>query len=182
MNADGGAPKELVRNAWQFSYPQVSPDGRWVFYAAPDAAGRKVMWRVGLDGGAPEQVTRKETGSAFLSPDGGLLLYYYRESPDAHAKIEIAPSAGGDPVRVLDSPDDTHHAGWSPDGRSVVVMKDTDNASNLWALPLDGGKPRQLTDWKSDRIFWFAWSRDGRQLAVTRDTRRDQLILIQNFR
>jgi Tol biopolymer transport system component/tRNA A-37 threonylcarbamoyl transferase component Bud32 len=182
MNADGGAPKELVRNAWQFANPQVSPDGRWVFYAALDPAGRMVMWRVPIDGGAPEQLTRRETGSAFLSPDGGLLLYYYRESPDAHAKIEVAPSAGGDPVRVLDSPDDTRDAGWSPDGRSVVVVKDADNVSNLWALPLGGGRPRQLTDWKSDRIFWFAWSRDGRQLAVARGDTFHDVMLISDFR
>ncbi|HEX8336209.1 MAG TPA: protein kinase [Pyrinomonadaceae bacterium] len=182
VNADGGAPKELTRNTGQFAYPQVSPDGRWVFYAAQDPAGRKVVWRVPLDGGAPEQVTRRETGPASLSPDGALLLYYHRESPDARAKIEVAPSDGGGPVRALDPPDDTHHAGWSPDGRSAVVIKDSGNVSNLWALPLDGGRPRQLTDWKSDRIFWFAWSRDGRQLAVARGDTFHDVMLISDFR
>ena len=57
-----------------------------------------------------------------------------------------------------------------------------DGASNLWRLPLDGGKARQLTDWKTDFIYWHAWSRDGKQLAVSRGTETMDLVLIQNFR
>jgi serine/threonine protein kinase/Tol biopolymer transport system component len=182
MNADGGSPKELTRNTGQFSYPQVSADGRWVFYVGPDSAGRLVVWRVPIDGGTPEQLSRKETGPAVLSPDGSLLLYYHRERPEAPAKIELMPSEGGEPVRVIDSPKDTHDAGWSADGRALVVVKDAGNVSNLWLLPLDGGRMRQLTDWKSDRIFWFAWSRDGRRLAVARGDTFHDVMLIQDFR
>jgi eukaryotic-like serine/threonine-protein kinase len=182
MNADGGGLKELVRNAGQFAYPQISPDGQWVYYSSPDPSSKLVMWRVPIDGGTPEQLTRKETNYADLSPDGSLLLYYYRESPDAPAKIELAPSAGGEPVRVIDSPKDTYEARWAPDGRALVVRKDTENVSNLWTLPLDGGKLRPLTDWKSDKIFWVAWSRDGRQLAVARGDTFYDVMLIKDFR
>ena len=140
------------------------------------------MWRVSIDGGAPEQLTQKETRAASLSPDGSLMLYYYHETPAAPPRIEIVPSAGGEPVRVLDPPGDTHHATWAPDGRSLVVVKDADDASNLWTLPLEGGRPRQLTDWKSDKIFWYAWSRDGRQLAVARGDTFYDVALISDFR
>ena len=46
---------------------------------------------------------------------------------------------------------------------------------------LDGGKPRQLTDWKSDLIFWFAWSPDGKQLACVRGTTVKDLILMEDL-
>ena len=69
-----------------------------------------------------------------------------------------------------------------PDGRAIVVVKDADNVSNLWALPLDGGRARQLTDWKSDRVFWFAWSRDGRRLAVARGDTFHDVMLVKDFR
>jgi Tol biopolymer transport system component len=182
MNADGGAPKELTRNSGQYSMPQVSADGRWVYYASADPSGGKVVRRVSIDGGEPEQITRKDTGPAELSPDGTLLLYDYRESPDAPAKLEIAPATGGEPVRVLDAPKDAQDVGWSPDGRALVLQKEVENVSNLWLLPLDGGRPRPLTDWKSDKIFWFAWSRDGRQLAVARGDTFYDVMLIKNFR
>jgi Tol biopolymer transport system component len=182
MNADGGAPRELTRNSGQWSYPQFSADGRWVYYASDDDAGRKVVWRVPAEGGPPEQVTRDETGPAWLSPDGSALLYYRRESAEAPAKLVVAPASGGEPARALDPPKETRDARWSPDGRAAVVVRDTDRVSNLWALPLDGGRPRQLTDWKSDKIFWYAFSRDGRQLAVTRGDIFYDVMLIKDFR
>ncbi|HEX7312701.1 MAG TPA: protein kinase [Pyrinomonadaceae bacterium] len=183
MNADGGAPKELTRNSGQFSRPQVSADGRWVFYSSTDASGKRMMWRVPIDGGAPEQLTRKETTAAVVSPDGRLMLYYHRERPDDVTKIEIVPTEGGEPVRVLDSPKNTRDAGWAPDGRALVVVKDSDDGvSNLWSLSLDGGQSRQLTDWKSDKVFWFAWSRDGRQLAVSRGDIFHDVVLVRDFR
>jgi Tol biopolymer transport system component len=70
----------------------------------------------------------------------------------------------------------------SPDGRALVVVKDVENVSNLWTLPLEGGRPRQLTDWKSDNIFWYACSRDGRQLAVARGDAFYDVMLIKDFR
>jgi Tol biopolymer transport system component len=182
MNSDGGGLKVLARNAGQFSLPRVTPDGRWVYYSSLDPSGRRVMWRVPLDGGPPQQLTQRDSSRAALSPDGRLLLYYYRESPDAPAKIEIVPADGGAPVRVLDSPKDTYGADWSPDGSALLILKDVDNVSNIWTLPLDGGPPRQLTDWKSDRIFWFAWSRDGRRLAVARGDTFSDLVLVKDFR
>jgi Tol biopolymer transport system component len=71
---------------------------------------------------------------------------------------------------------------WSADGRALVYQKDVENVSNLWLLPLDGGRPRALTDWKSDKIFWFTWSRDGRRLAVARGDTFYDVMLIKDFR
>ncbi len=54
--------------------------------------------------------------------------------------------------------------------------------SNIWSQPLDGGAPKQLTDFKTDRIFAFDWSRDGKQLAVSRGTVTSDVVLIKDFR
>ena len=54
--------------------------------------------------------------------------------------------------------------------------------SNIWMQPLDGGPPRQVTDFKSDRIFGFEWSRDGKQLALARGTESSDVVLISGFR
>jgi hypothetical protein len=34
-------------------------------------------------------------------------------------------------------------------------------------IRFQGGPPKQLTDFKSDSIFDFAWSRDGKWLALS---------------
>jgi hypothetical protein len=39
-----------------------------------------------------------------------------------------------------------------------------------------------VTDFKSDRIFSFDWSRDGKQLAVARGALTSDMVLISNFK
>jgi hypothetical protein len=41
---------------------------------------------------------------------------------------------------------------------------------------------RQLTDFKSDRIFRFAWSPDGRAVVCDRGEDLKEIILISDFR
>ena len=49
----------------------------------------------------------------------------------------------------------------------------------LWLLPLNGGDPKQLTNFDSNLIFNFAISKDGR-LALTRGTERSDVVLISS--
>ncbi len=51
-----------------------------------------------------------------------------------------------------------------------------------WAQPLEGGGPKQLTDLKDQRIVNFAWSRDGKQLALSRGVVNSDVVLISGFR
>jgi Tol biopolymer transport system component len=54
-------------------------------------------------------------------------------------------------------------------------------ASNIWRQALAGGLPKQITSFKSDLIFFFAWSRDGKQLALERGATSSDVVLISNF-
>lgn len=53
---------------------------------------------------------------------------------------------------------------------------------NIWSQSLDGGAPKQLTDFKTDRIFAFDLSRDGKQLVLTRGAISNDVVLISDFR
>jgi hypothetical protein len=39
-----------------------------------------------------------------------------------------------------------------------------------------------LTNFTSDRIFWFDISRDGKQIALSRGTQTSDVVLISNFK
>jgi hypothetical protein len=54
--------------------------------------------------------------------------------------------------------------------------------TNLWAQPIDGSPPKQLTNFASERIFNFDFSRDGKQLALSRGTETSDVVLISNFK
>ena len=54
---------------------------------------------------------------------------------------------------------------WLPDGSAFGYISTRGGVSNIWLQPVEGGEPKQLTDFKSDVIFSFDWSRDGKQIA-----------------
>jgi Tol biopolymer transport system component len=96
----------------------------------------------------------------------------------------VIPSAGGPPARLLDLPDvaQSNFMRWTVDGRGVVFVISRDPVNNLWSQSLDGGPPKQLTSFSSDRIFKFDWSRDGKLLALARGHEGSDVVLISNFR
>ncbi|HEX8710177.1 MAG TPA: protein kinase [Pyrinomonadaceae bacterium] len=181
VNADGGSPVELVKNIGESAWPQCSPDSRSVVYAA-NADGKESLWRVPIEGGAPVQVQERQTFGHALSPDGKFIAYYHRE-PEVAARlqIEVIPAEGGAPVKTLDAPTDGGLLRWSPDSRALNYIDTRDGVSNLWSLPLETGQPKQLTDWKSDFIFRFAWSSDGKQLAFARGVSMTDLVLMEGL-
>jgi Tol biopolymer transport system component len=69
-------------------------------------------------------------------------------------------------------------AQWSDDGKSILYTTNTNNVTNIWAQPIDGSAPKQVTDFKDLYMTGFAWSRDGKQLAVSRSNySRDAVII-----
>ena len=121
-------------------------------------------------------------------PDGSLIACFYREDPPNSPAIKVAviPFQGGDPVKVLDLPRPSFSGApglrWTPDGRALTFIDTVGGVSNIWSLPLDGGPPKQLTAFKDDQIFWFDYSRDGRQLALSRGKQTSDVVLIKDFR
>jgi Tol biopolymer transport system component len=140
-----------------------------------------------IDGGEPVRLTDKWTQNPTVSPDGSLIACFYREDqPNARTRVAVIPFAGGEPVKVLDLPRPSFSGApglrWTPDGRALTFIDTINGVSNIWSLPLDGGAPKQLTDFKTDQIFAFDLSRDGKQLALSRGTQTSDVILIRNFR
>ncbi len=182
MDADGSNPKQLTSGSGE-NLAQTSPDGNWVLYTLA-GAGKPTLWRVSINGGAPQQVTEKFTSSPAISPNGKLIACIYREDQaNSSNRIALIPFEGGEPIKVFDAPT---RIGllirWTPDGRTVTYIATSAGVSNIWSQPMDGGAPKQLTNFKADQIFWFDWSRDGKQLAVSRGTVTSDVVLISNFR
>jgi Tol biopolymer transport system component/tRNA A-37 threonylcarbamoyl transferase component Bud32 len=183
MNADGSGQRELVRNVEQHSFPHFAPDNRTVYYASRDGAGNYAFWRASLEGGAPARVMEKPITNARLSPDGKLFFTLRSEmTPNAPRRIVVLPVEGGEPVRTFDAPVGLDMLRWSPDGQGIDYVFRREGASGLWRLPLAGGQPRQLADLKTYFINWYAWSPDGRQLAVARGNPSTDMILIKDFK
>ena len=71
---------------------------------------------------------------------------------------------------------------WTPDGRAIAYV-DGDTQTNLWVQPLDGAPAHQLTHFTDGRtIPTFAWSRDGKRLAVARETVTNDIVLFKGLK
>ncbi|MCA1600229.1 MAG: hypothetical protein LC776_00820 [Acidobacteria bacterium] len=113
--------------------------------------------------------------------DGRLIAcYYVADEMGLQTKLAIIPFEGGPPVKVFDII--SQLVRWTPDGRSLTYIVDRSGVSNIWRQPLDGGPPTQLTDFKTDRVFWFDWSRDAKKLAFVRGVVSSDVVQISDIK
>jgi Tol biopolymer transport system component len=192
MSADGSNPIRIADETLAVG-PQCSPDGKWVVYL------RGPSWtpvKVPITGAKPPEVLAQdfnfEIGFGYplrISPDGKRIMYLAspRENPSSPSaskpyQLKVIPSDGGADLYKFDWPASANAPRWAPAGDAVEYALTRNGVSNIWRQKLGGGAPKQITNFESGLIFDFEWSRDGRQLALTRGTESNDVVLISNFR
>jgi Tol biopolymer transport system component/tRNA A-37 threonylcarbamoyl transferase component Bud32 len=179
MDIDGANAKQLTDQT--DAEQTLSPDGRWVVYTS--VANKMTLWKLALDGGPPQQLTEKTVISASFSPDGKKIACFQTQEVNAPYKLAILSFADGQIIKTFDQ---TAGQGttlrWTVDGRALVYSVTVGGVSNLWAQPVDGSPPKQLTNFTAERIFGFDLSRDGKQLALSRGTAASDVVLISDFK
>jgi eukaryotic-like serine/threonine-protein kinase len=182
MDMDGGNIQQLTSGNGYEQYPSFSPDGRWVFYAYYEN-NRLELFKLAIDGGAPVRLTEGFlSDSPALSPDGKTLAAFYREKAGSLLKVILLSPDGGKPIKTFDTPQTVGFFKWMPDGRSLAYLDTQKGVSNVWVLPVDGGQPRQLTDFTQGLIYWFDLDRAGKPSLFSRGTINRDVVLITGFK
>jgi len=190
LDVSTGEQMQLT-NGISDEFPTVSADSKSVIYTVTSSS-KYTLWKVPIDGGQPVQLTDKLSQWPAVSPDGQRIACWYRQEPNAPWQIAIIPingslneqTNGGPSEKLIDVPSTADWAipiRWMPDGKSISYVDGRGGVSNLWMKPLDGSEPRQLTQFSSDQILWFDWSRDGKQLACSRGRITNDVVLISEF-
>jgi eukaryotic-like serine/threonine-protein kinase len=169
IDIDGSNARQLTNGDGEWA-PDCAPDGQWVFYLLSSGG----LGKVPIDGGDTVKVIDRALGGVGISPDGKWI-----GTGLTATKSAIYPIEGGEPYKILDIP--RFYASWTPDGRALAFL-DKKNGSTISTETIDDGSTRQLIDFKPDRIFSFAWSTDGKQLAIARGSVNKDVILISNFK
>ena len=183
MDLDGNNPTQLdSKGGW---FPSCSADGKWVIFQF-EFGGNHLLWRVPIEGGVPVQLSRENDVAQrpSVSPDGKLIACnFIPPGSDWQLRIAALSFEDGKPVHVFDilTINAWRELRWTADGRYLTYVDTHQGVSNLWGQPLAGGTPVQLTNFKSDLIFSWDWSRDGR-LACARGTETSDVVLISDFR
>jgi Tol biopolymer transport system component len=117
----------------------ISPDGRYVTFAANDAEGRPLLWLRALDGLEAKPLAGTENPeSPFWSPDSRSIAFFSEKNLK---KIDV----GGGPAVTLTAVEDERRArsgSWNRDG---VIIYAPDNESPIFRISANGGRPLPVT-------------------------------------
>jgi Tol biopolymer transport system component len=189
VKSDGTEPVQLTHGRLDV-HPDVSPDGKSVYYASfadwtPGIGGEPTLWRVSIDGGEPTQISHQPSSIPTISPDGKQIACIHFPGKDprfssAFLAVTKADGAGGFTIFQQTSGRGTTLA-WSPDGSAIDFVMMVKGVQNIWRQPLNGASPVQITHFVRNDVIHFSRSHDGR-LLCTRANATRTTIMIQNFR
>jgi Tol biopolymer transport system component len=178
MNADGTNLRQLAASLDVRDTPSWSPDGKFIAIAADQGDGSR-LFKVPVDGGAPERLLDGLSRMPVWSPDGNFILYAVPWQGAGYPVKAVTPDSkplnlpdlwilrGGDRYRFL------------PRGKQVVALLGDYLHQNFWIVDLETGQRRQLTNLKPGySITSFDVSPDGRQILFDRVRQNSDIVLI----
>lgn len=147
-------PGSELRNAL-VTFSAISPDGKTIatFVSDADSASHTYDNKIAL---VSLDSTQKQT-LRFLKLDPDANFAFHHNGPPANMSLHF-----------------------TPDGRALAFANEEKGVGNIRIQPLDGSKGRQITDFKSDEIWGFRWSLDGKRLAVLRHHSNSDVILLHD--
>jgi len=184
MDLDGNNKQQITSGENSTFWAAASADSKQVVFSAL-RNGKFALLREPIEGGTPTILWDHQCTWPSVSPDGTSILCLTPDDKSSYSfKAAIIPFAGGPPSKTLDLPS-TAVTDWglrfSPDGKSITYIDTTSGAGNIYNQPLDGGTRKQLTNFKSDNLADFKWTRDGKLIFGRGPTVTD-VILIKDFR
>jgi dipeptidyl aminopeptidase/acylaminoacyl peptidase len=138
------------------------------------------------------------SGAARAISPGDMYVYEFDWSPDGKNLAYLAAPGDGDnnwfiaelyaidaesgAVRHLFKPAmQVANVRWSPDGKSIgfiggLMSDEGVVGGDIYALPAEGGEPRDLTPDRKASPNWFRWSPSSKQIVMTEDIAGDSAI------
>ncbi|HEY6242573.1 MAG TPA: protein kinase [Pyrinomonadaceae bacterium] len=187
MNIDGTNPTQLSFGTHDVD-PRCTLDNHIIYTS--DAQGQLSVWKLPVEGGTALRITDYYASALGVSPLDGSIAIGLLDEKVLRRRTGVIASTGGRPTKIFDLPALFGTLGpgfygqttsWTVDGKSLTYIDTKDDVSNIWAQPVGGGPPKQLTRFKSDLIFYYAWSRDGKKLALARGRKTSDVVLIKDL-
>jgi Tol biopolymer transport system component len=162
---------ELTRltNTPQFheSMPSWSPDGRQIVFYRQEGIINRGVFLVSPFGGSERKIADRGRGPAW-TPDSQSLVMTDRTADDHGIYLQVLDTGA---LRKLTQPPPGFSDEFptvSPDGKTVAFARTKPPQSALFVVPMAGGEPTQLTEWRGE-ILHLDWTPDGREILYPQD-------------
>ncbi|HEV8660408.1 MAG TPA: protein kinase [Thermoanaerobaculia bacterium] len=154
-------------------WPQFSADGESIVFVS-DKPGTETssLYRRALRAGELTQILPRASHPA-VSPDGKWIAFFLHG-------ISVVSSRGGKPRQIVEPPSLKIPLRWTSDSKAILNPEVHNDVVNIWAYPIGGGAPRQVTHFTSQNIFFFDVTRDGKRLILSRGDVTTDAVLIEN--
>jgi eukaryotic-like serine/threonine-protein kinase len=182
MDLDGNNLTQITNGAGENS-PSCPIQSNDLVFRGTGPDGRTLLYKMQFGGGPPVALSDLLLlGEPAYSPDGTRIMAALMDSKTGKIKGYIFPSSGGAPLFSGDAPstlDAMGLVGWTADARGMAALDDRGGVPNLWTLPFDGSPAKQLTHLHKSEIHNFAWSPDGKRIALSRGSFEQNVVLIK---
>ena len=178
MQADGTNARVVADSLDLQGAPAWSPDGKSITSAAIDH-GVPHLFRIPVDGGSPTLIVREYSVDPAWVQNGAFAVY---SGPDIGTTFSLYAVTAEGVSRRLPSLTQTRggrRLAFLPGGRELVLLRGDIQHKDLWAINLESGAQRQLTNLPSDfDIQDFDLSPDGQEVVLERVEDHSHVVLI----
>lgn len=138
--------------------PEAIPSeiGQVVLVSGGAVAPEPSLFLANLSGSADTPLV---FGNGSLSPDGGQLVY-----SDEYDRLFILNISTREKIKLGEGKAPL----WSPDGKHIAFLRQTNQGFNVFVMETDGGDIRALTDTNTNPLL-STWMPDSQSLVITLD-------------
>jgi len=182
----------------QDGFPVCSADGNALIYNADIRTTGHLMKLILDSGGQPVPFGPQTQGLvlASYSPDGRWVAGMADVTANGSTQngIVIVDSVAGAihakyplPKDVVNGTEGGRIIGWAPDGKGILFLRSNQGVVNVWVQPVDmilpesQAPPQQITNYTTGKIFSFAFSPDGKSMALSRGRDSTDAVLLSHF-
>jgi TolB protein len=166
--------------------PIFTRDGNAVIYARSDDDSYSTLWRVPLNGGAPELIERARgiSSSPSLSPDGRRIAIMTDRI--GHNEVYIIDADGTNPVWITQIAGDLNESSyrgepdWSPDGVTVALQSRVSGSFQIMTVNMRDNVATLVTSEGENQSP--SWAPDGRHIVYTSNRSGSDQLWIRDIR
>jgi Tol biopolymer transport system component len=179
LSADGGDVRPLAAGIDVVGAASWSPDGAWIAAGGLDGDGPG-LFKIPVDGGDPQRVTKGAASNPVWSPDGSVIVYTGPVVGPFGPLLMARPDGTPVDLPVIQVRVGSERYRFVPGRHELVYLPTTSQTDpeNLWLLDLRTQKARQLTSFVGRLMRTFDVTPDGTQIVFDRLSDNSDLVVI----